>query len=130
VRGGRLTIHSSRRRFAARLNSGVRHHGEIMKQLLFLVLLLFVFPAAASEPRLSPDAPQDKPASVAPGQMDSFEAAIAPYIAQAKSTYPQARAKFLGGLPKGQHFFVTTRLYDNTGAFEQVFIAVISIQDG
>jgi hypothetical protein len=100
-----------------------------MKRLLFLVLALLAFPAVASEPQLSPSAPKDKPASVAPDHMDSFEAAIAPYIAQAKSTYPTARAKFLDSLPKGQYFFVTTRLYDNTGAFEQVFIAVNSIQD-
>jgi hypothetical protein len=58
------------------------------------------------------------------------DAAIAPYVADAKSTYPAAKAKFLAGLPQGQYFFVTTRLHDQSGTFEQVFIAVKSIQDG
>ena len=101
-----------------------------MKRLLVLLLALLAFSAFASEPQLSPNAPADKPGSVMSGEMDSFETAIATYVALAKTSYPEARTRFLAGLPKGQYFFVTTRLHDATGAFEQVFIAVNTIHDG
>jgi hypothetical protein len=60
----------------------------------------------------------------------SIEEAIQPYLAQAKATYPEARAKFLAGLPDGQSFFVTTRIRDAAGVYEQVFIAVGAIDEG
>src|SRR5690606_25133429 len=100
-----------------------------MRVAIFLMLSLIAQVALAQEPQLSPDAPQDKPASVTRDAMAEFEAAIAPYVAQAKQTYPAARTKFLAGLPNGQSFFVTTRLYDGSGTFEQVFVAVGSIED-
>jgi hypothetical protein len=101
-----------------------------MKLLTFVVLTLFAIPAKAQEPQLSPNAPQDRPITTDASQLAAFEAAIAPHVAEAKRTYPAAKRKFLAGLPTGQSFFVTTRLRDGTGAFEQVFIAVRSIEDG
>jgi len=86
--------------------------------------------ASAQEPQLSSDAPQDKLTHIAPGTNAQFEAAIAPYVAQAKQTYPSAKSKFQAGLAAGHSFFVTTRLYDGSAAFEQVFIAVHDIDDG
>lgn len=101
-----------------------------MKFLTFVVLTLFAWSAAAQDPQLSSNAPQDKPITADESQLAAFEAAIAPHVAEAKRTYPDAKRKFLAGLPKGQSFFITTRLHDSTGAFEQVFIAVRSIEDG
>lgn len=101
-----------------------------MKRLLYIPLAFLALPAFAGEAQLSQNAPQDKPGSIAPGHVDAFETAIAPYVAQARSNFPAAKAKYLAGLPEGQIFFVTTRFYDNTGAFEQVFIAVSAIEDG
>jgi hypothetical protein len=101
-----------------------------MKSLIFTIFSLLCTAALAQEPQLSHDAPQDKPASVASDAMAAFEAAIAPHIAEAKQTYPSAKEKFISGLPDGQSFFVTTRLYDASGTFEQVFIAVRSIENG
>jgi len=87
--------------------------------------------AAAQEPKLAPNAPQDKPFSAGTTrQQQQFERAIAPHVARAKATYPQAKERFLRGLPSGQSFFVTTRLVDASGNFEQVFIAVQAIVDG
>ena len=51
-----------------------------------------------------------------------------PYVAQARATYPQAKARFLKGLPANESFFLTTRLRDTTGLREQVFIVVDSIK--
>ncbi|TKR30545.1 DUF2314 domain-containing protein [Luteimonas gilva] len=101
-----------------------------MRRLFVLLLISLSFPAVAQQPQFSPNAPPDQPSQVAAEEMKKFEAAIAPYIAQAKRTYPAAKAKFTAGLPVGQSFFVTTRLYDSSGAFEQVFIAVRDIADG
>jgi hypothetical protein len=82
----------------------------------------------AAEPALAPNAPKDKPVSgqsVAP-----LDKAIAPYVAQARASYPQAKQRFLAGLPKGQSFFLVTRITDNKGNMEQIFVAVQSISNG
>jgi hypothetical protein len=51
-------------------------------------------------------------------QILAFEVAIAPYVAQARSAYPSAKARFGAGLPLGQD------------SFEQVFVAIREINDG
>src|SRR5207237_10623773 len=43
--------------------------------------------------------------------------------------YPEAKRRYLTGLPAGQHFFVVTNLRDGSGTSEQVFIAVVLIKD-
>jgi hypothetical protein len=95
-----------------------------------------IAPASSShgEPSLHPlsaSAPADQPVGVRTRrEADTLEAAIAPYVAQARASYPGARKRFLDGLPAGQHFFVTTRLHDDERHFEQVFIAVHRIEGG
>ena len=79
---------------------------------------------------IAPNAPKDKPVNAEGSQVEQMEAAIKPYIAKAKATYPQAKVRFLSGLPPRHTFFVTTRLYDSSKRFEQVFIAVSEIKDG
>jgi hypothetical protein len=79
---------------------------------------------------VAPNAPQDKPVNAAASQAEQLEAAIKPYIEKAKNSYPQAKARFLKGLPPKHTFFITTRLYDASKRFEQVFIAVKEIKDG
>lgn len=101
-----------------------------MKRSALFGLLLCPAALLAQTPQLSPDAPKDKPIHAESSALSAFEAAIAPHVAHAKQTYPAAKRRFLAGLPKGQSFFVTTRLRDGTGAFEQVFIAVRSIEGG
>src|SRR5215218_569707 len=54
--------------------------------------------------------------------------AMAPYVAQARSTYPAARERFMRGLPARHTMFVTTRLVDSGGRVEQVFVVVDSIR--
>jgi len=95
------------------------------------VFVLFGTMAAcclAADPLLAPNAPKDQPfQQESTSQVDR---AIAPYVAQARASYPQAKQRFLEGLPKGQHFFLTTRLKDRKDNVEQVFVAVQSIHDG
>jgi hypothetical protein len=77
--------------------------------------------------RLAPNAPQDKPYAIE--DQRGYEKVIAPYVAEARKTYPQAKRRFLKGLPRGDVFFVTTRLRDSQDHWEQAFIRVQSIQD-
>ena len=81
---------------------------------------------------VSPDAPKDDP-KLATGSegVRKFEEAIKPYVEKARKTYPDAKKRFLKGLPPKQTFFVTTRLRDDgRGLYEQVFVAVRAIKDG
>ncbi len=95
-----------------------------------LLGFLLTATAAFGGPALAPNAPQDKPGSVKSDRIAAFDAVIAPYVAQARTSFPEAKKRFLAGLPRGEVFFVTTRLHDKSGKWEQVFIAVSRIQDG
>lgn len=80
--------------------------------------------------QLSPNAPKDKPVHTQGDEVRRFEEAIKPYVEQARRTYPEAKQRYLAGLPRGHTFFVTTRLYDAAHRFEQVFVAVREIKGG
>ena len=103
--------------------------------LLSVLLTLCISGAAlaqqpAQEVYVAPNAPKDKPIQAADTELQRLEAAMKPYIEQARSTYPQAKARFLKGLPPKHTFFVSVRLYDAAKRAEQVFIAVREIKDG
>ena len=82
----------------------------------------------AQDPAIAPNAPRDKPVGAESAAVAHLDSAMQPYIAQARATYPAAKARYLAGLPAGQSFFITTRVTDPTGRWEQVFIAVDSIR--
>jgi uncharacterized protein YegJ (DUF2314 family) len=63
-----------------------------------------------------------------PMQAVSLDAVIAPYVEEARKSYPTAKARFLQGLPSNQAFFVTVRLKDATGRSERVFLQVAEIR--
>jgi len=77
-------------------------------------------PGTEGEPRLSSQAPADK---VAHADRTTFDEAIAPYVAQARATWPDAKARYLAGLPNGHIFFVTVKLQEGE-RWEQAFIRV------
>ena len=58
------------------------------------------------------------------------EDAIAPYVQKARSTYPDAKRRFLSGLPEGAQFFTTIWLRDDAGRMEAVFVEVTKIDGG
>ena len=81
-------------------------------------------------PKLSPNAPQDQPVDArGKAEAEEYQVAIAPYIEKGRKTYPEAKKRFLAGLPKGHNFFAVTNLHDGSGTSEQVFVAVASIKD-
>jgi hypothetical protein len=91
-----------------------------------LMSLLSSLGSASLAQELAPNAPPDKLVDINHGQLQKFDAAIAPYVKQARATLPLAKQKFLQGLPKGEIFFVTTRVYGEPSSFEQVFVRVTS----
>jgi uncharacterized protein YegJ (DUF2314 family) len=62
--------------------------------------------------------------------LQKLENAIAPYVQKAKSTYADARRRFLAGLPDGAKFFTTVRLHDDAGRMEAVYVNVKNIDNG
>ncbi len=77
-----------------------------------------------------PNAPKEQPLNTETPELQQIEAAIKPYIEKARDSYPQAKARFLDGLPPKHILFITTRLRDTAKRFEQVFIAVREIREG
>ena len=89
-----------------------------------LALLLAI---CVGMPRAALGRPEDQPVGATAEKFKLFEKAIAHCIVEARTSYPQAKLRFLKGLPPGNHFSVTTRLVDPDGKIEQVFISVIGI---
>ena len=88
-------------------------------------------PQTGKDVHVAPNAPKDQPVDVASEEAaKKFEESLKPHIQKAKETYPAARKRFLDGLPPKHSFFVTTKLRDAEGRFEQVFIAVEHIEKG
>lgn len=77
-------------------------------------------------PTLAPNAPKDRPVH---GTSAEQEARVAELTEQARKSYPEAKRRFLAGLPTGEHFYMVTTL-TSAGAKESVFIAVSSIANG
>ena len=99
--------------------------------LVVAALLIGTFVDRAAFGQLAPNAPKDQPKKITQKQqLARLDDAIAPYVSAAKKTYPDARARFNSGLPRGEHLYVTTRLIDSNGVFEQAFIQVKTIADG
>jgi uncharacterized protein YegJ (DUF2314 family) len=68
--------------------------------------------------------------SVISGDAQALEAFIAPYVAMARETLPEAIERFENGLPPKHQFSVTTRIYDEHGNWEQIFVLVKKIKKG
>lgn len=106
------------------------------KSLIVCIILLLIASTtgfsqqSSQEINVSPNAPKDKPVATKDSETQKFEEAIKPFVELARKTYPEAKARFVKGLPSGHSFFITTRLYDSARRFEQVFVAVREIKDG
>ena len=107
-----------------------------MKSILLSLAMMLVASGVvlAQQPTpevyVAPNAPKDKPISAGTTEAEQIEEAIKPYIEKARATYQPAKARFLAGLPPKHTFFITTRLFDSSKRFEQVFIAVNDIKEG
>jgi uncharacterized protein YegJ (DUF2314 family) len=96
------------------------NHLKIPPFILFLLI-------SVSSPGLvagQNNSPKDKPVASNAEQLKKLEDAIAPYVKKARETLPEAKKKYLAGLPKNQIFSVTIKLYDSSKKYEQVFVRV------
>src|SRR5262245_46102362 len=102
--------------------------GGTMSRPIVIVTLLAVLSLSrphATEQYVSPNAPVDRPEQASGSdQIAAMEAALRPYVDQARKTYPDARARFIKGLPPKHGFFVVTRLPVGDKGYEQIFVAV------
>jgi hypothetical protein len=80
------------------------------------------------EPR--PAVPRDRQVGMSREAAAEYDAVIAPFVEEARRTYPEARKRYLAGLPPRHQFFVTTRLRDASNRHEQVFIKVTAVSQG
>ena len=91
-------------------------------------LLTFLCLHTVSLAQLAPAPPADQPVEIQVERAAAIDAAIAPYVAEARKTYPAAKSRFLQRLPPGQIFFVTAQLRDANGRSERVFVRVAEIR--
>ncbi len=88
-------------------------------------LWLIVFLSFSAQSPLAPNAPADKPVDVrSEAQFKKLKAAIAPFVADARKTWPAAKARYLKGLKPGESLFVSAELNDKKHHVEIVFIGV------
>jgi hypothetical protein len=93
-----------------------------------LACAVLAAPLTAQDPYVAPNAPKDQPLTASTGS-DAVRMffAMEPYIAHARASWPEAKRRFVTGLPRQHSFFVTTRLRDASGRIEQAFVAVDSV---
>jgi hypothetical protein len=96
----------------------------------FTLFCLALILAGTASAQLAPNAPKDKGQGFTSAQSDAVQRAISPYITQGRATYPNAKARFLSGLPNGQTLYVWTTLHQPPNLSESVFIRVVSIEEG
>jgi hypothetical protein len=104
--------------------------------LAVLVTLAGCARGGRSEPapapvHVAPTAPRDAAVGAAGDSATArLMALLEPCRRAALAAWPEARQRFLAGLPAQQTLFVTTRLRDAVGRVEQVFVAVDHIDGG
>ncbi len=85
---------------------------------------------AAEEATLAEKLGYRHPGSPPPDRVASFSQelteALKPLIVQARATLPDAKKRYLAGLPSGHFMSVTTGLTDKNGHHEQVFVTIDS----
>jgi uncharacterized protein YegJ (DUF2314 family) len=100
-------------------------HGVVQQVGVAIALFSLSMGALA---QLSPNPPSDRPLSIQAREAAKIDAAIVPYVAEARKSFPAAKSRFLHGLPSDQAFFVTVQLRDAKGRTERVFVQVAEIQ--
>ena len=97
----------------------------MMKALVLATSLLFLGCTYSQARHGKSSSPPDRPVSVQTYEgLARLIAWMQPCVQEARRTFPDARKKFLDGLPNGYEFSVVARLRDAEGHIEQVFIRV------
>lgn len=95
---------------------------------VLLLTVLVALPACTESAKRAANEP-DTILTRTDAETEKLEAAVAPFVAEARKTWPEAKKRYLVGLPKGEIFYVSMHIYaDNT--FEHGFLRVTSIKNG
>lgn len=97
--------------------------------LLAGVLLLGRTPAGAQVPAPMVLTPATAPAGVRPA-LARHETALADPVREALRTLPQAKKRFLAGLPQGDQFLLTVRVVATDTSFRQASARVLGWRGG
>lgn len=100
------------------------------RDVVLLSVVLLCAPAVGHSQEPGKSTPASPGALIKSWEEKKFDAAIKTYVEQARKTYPSAKERFLAGLPAKHVFFLTARLHDAQGNWEQVFVEVKEISDG
>ena len=88
-------------------------------------------PTAERRVNLAANAPADRPIRISSArERDQLFAMLEPCRRVALAAWPDVRRRFAAGLPARHTMFVTTRLRDEAGRVEQVFVAVTLLAAG
>jgi hypothetical protein len=110
------------------MNTGLRT-GLLFTLIIFSATFSQAQTGRTTEGRPAARAPEDRPIQVKSEELRRYEEAIRPSVEKARKTYPEARKRYLAGLPRGYTFYLTTQLRDREGRFEQTFIEVREIRN-
>lgn len=109
----------------------IKLHSATRGLLLCISLILTCWISGlAQQPSKSTQPAQDDTIHVGGDQAKKLNEALKPHIEEARRTYPDAKKRFLDGLPPKEHFYLTVKLRDDKGRIEQAFIEVKEIIDG
>ncbi len=67
---------------------------------------------------------KDSPLNASSAEKEKLEKEFAPLIEKARAGLPDVKTRFLNGLYSGEKLYMTVKLYDEEGQYEQVFIRV------
>ncbi|TGE21432.1 DUF2314 domain-containing protein [Hymenobacter aquaticus] len=108
---------------------------SFLRAALLSLLLLPGLGLPARAQQMQPDKPVAAATGAEAGSVDPaqsmalFDQLIAKPMKEALRTLPQAKKRFEAGLKPGETFYLTTRVVDADGKFEQVFVQVTQWED-
>lgn len=98
-----------------------------MKKFLFLAALLISVNLFSQDETTPPDKTKDKPVDVSNAdELKKLDKLIESPVKKARKSLPKTKERYLKGLPKGQTLYLTVRIFDKDGKFEQIFARVRS----
>jgi hypothetical protein len=96
-----------------------------MKKLLFLTTLLISVNLFSQDESTSPDGVKDKPVNVSnTEELKKLDKLIESPRKKALKSLPKTKERYLKGLPKGETLYLTVRIFDKDGKFEQIYARV------
>ncbi|HXB39789.1 MAG TPA: DUF2314 domain-containing protein [Bacteroidia bacterium] len=96
-----------------------------MKKIAFLTALLISVNLFSQDESTPPEGTKDKPVSVSnTDELKKLDKLIESPRKKAMKTLSKTKERYLKGLPKGETLYLTVRIFDKDGKFEQIYARV------